>query len=1362
MNSTKQKSMSPVKPFVHLNGWLVGAGMGLLMAMPSAAVADWSYASTPLFWSSGAEPNVVLLLDDSGSMDYAPSGGGALKIDTMKTVAKQVVTDNSDVMRIGLFHFGSSTSGKLSQNCGTAAATINTSIDNLQTNYATPLGSSLYEVTRYFRGMNKSSASPSTVSPYASPIQYRCQKNFTVLLTDGKPTRGMENPGAGVPNGSLPRTGTTGDTNTGGTTNPWGGFTLDLAGLSWDGYPDPKMSGDSDGYYPLTDDVAQFAYDIDMRGSTSVTTGCPAGSPATGGTAGLDCSGKSWQDTEFPQQNMVTYAIGFDLQNELLSDIPLLAKTDIDSTKVNTSTDTITMVNHGLVTGDYVQYFGATASRQLIGLGNAVSEQVTVSTAVSVPPTGTPLIYNSQGGTPLSYDRVIPAVTSEYEKTASRNTVCFSNGKNRNGNNCSPVNTIRIDTTEYPPTGVFQVTYDRNGDTSIIYRNAFNVNTNLSSLGTIYARVLSSGVMQLYSNAAGTTVLPLVGAGNSNQTFTYTVITPASTVSQSDSVYFAVKIDDTNFKLAFSAADASAVPPVTVNIANGGNASQTFDHKVVVSSIGGLYPYETDLEPDATPDAANEPTARGKYCVLQVDRDNIKLLQAYAGSGTICPAVSATNQPINLTTQGGGALSKGPGETYYSTDAATLSTALNTAFQSINSKTLSASAVAANSVALNDGARIYQAMFSTSDWSGNLLSYAFDITTGAGGQSQVALNATSKWEANKTVAGNGVAYGGGAGQSDARNVLTWNGSAGVNFLYGNLTGTQKTDLNSDANVVRWLRGDTSLGAVYRARTQGVLGDVINSNPVHVGATDEGYSGLAAADGGAGATNDYASYVSGKSTRTKMLFFGANDGMVHGLNADTGAELVAFVPAAMYSDWVDLDNDAVRDAGETVVKKLHSLTQPSYGRLGSSNPHKFFVDGAPMAGDAYFGSAWHTVVLGGYNSGGRGIYALDAKDASFTAADVLWEFPNTATNAADTAAMGYSYSKPLIGKLANGTWAAFFGNGYDSAGDIAELFVVNLANGNVIKKISTSTGSAATPNGMSNIQLKLGGTDGKTVQAVYGGDLLGNVWKFDVSDTSPASWGLAFPGQPLFTANDSSGNSQPITGGIALMDYNGGTMVFVGTGKYFATTDNGYTATTLPHTETMYGLWDNGNTISGRGALVQQSMSAGPTINGTTYRLGTSNTVDYSSKRGWYMDLLVGTTKAGERMINRPILNGPRLIFTTIIPNAADVCAGGGRSALIEINAQSGGAISAPVFDTNNDGQITDADQTAGLMGIEDDSLFSDPTILQNPDGKTETKVIGTTSATAPIKLVLEGGVKCQETNSCTTPSAGRMSWRQLQ
>lgn len=67
-------------------------------------------------------------------------------------------------------------------------AALNTAISALRGDSNTPLAETYYEITRYFRGMTPYYSYSGAPTTYTSPIQYRCQKNFGVFITDGLPT----------------------------------------------------------------------------------------------------------------------------------------------------------------------------------------------------------------------------------------------------------------------------------------------------------------------------------------------------------------------------------------------------------------------------------------------------------------------------------------------------------------------------------------------------------------------------------------------------------------------------------------------------------------------------------------------------------------------------------------------------------------------------------------------------------------------------------------------------------------------------------------------------------------------------------------------------------------------------------------------------------------------------------------------------------------------------------------------------------------------------------------------------------------------------------------------------------------------
>ncbi len=172
-------------------------------------------------------------------------------------------------------------------------------------------------------------------------------------------------------------------------------------------------------------------------------------------------------------------------------------------------------------------------------------------------------------------------------------------------------------------------------------------------------------------------------------------------------------------------------------------------------------------------------------------------------------------------------------------------------------------------------------------------------------------------------------------------------------------------------------------------------------------------------------------------------------MLHGFDAanDTtngGKEIFAYTPNA-------------------IISKLSKLTDPTYG--ATTNPHQYFVDGAPKAGDAYINGAWKTLLAGTLGAGGKGVFVLDVTNPDgFDATDVLWEV--TDTTGPEYADLGYTLPQPSIVRLANGDWGVIVANGYDSASKKAVLYILDAENGSIIKKFDTLVGNVSNPNGLS--------------------------------------------------------------------------------------------------------------------------------------------------------------------------------------------------------------------------------------------------------------------------------------------------------
>ncbi|WP_051689402.1 pilus assembly protein [Pelobacter seleniigenes] len=671
----------------------------------------------------------------------------------------------------------------------------------------------------------------------------------------------------------------------------------------------------------------------------------------------------------------------------------------------------------------------------------------------------------------------------------------------------------------------------------------------------------------------------------------------------------------------------------------------------------------------------------------------------------------------------------GTGTAILADDEESLTAALEDIFDNIKKASSAVAGLAANSTQLDtsgsgDTTYLYQATFNSTDWSGVLTAYpmAADGTVGE-----------EVWSTNDS----GVIP-----NAASRNIFTWNSSEGVEFTADNLenlSSDQQTALSSSSDLINWVRGDSSLedGTNFRTRSSAV-GDIINSTPAYVYQLDYNLDLLSTSTTGQSTYNDF---VSSMTDNLPTLYFGANDGMLHALQLnkdETDAkEIFAYIPEAVFGN-------------------LAELSSPDY------SSHQFFVDGSPVVYHAYLKSRWRTVLLCTTGRGGKSIFALDITDPdSFSASDVLWEYSTVEDTSGD---LGYTIGKPVLVHLADSHWGVVFGNGYDSDNGRAYLYVLNAENGALITKIATNS---STDNGLSTPSVVADAN--RTASIVYAGDLLGNIWKFDLSDEDPTEWSVddnAGGNNPLFTARYDSTQTQPITGPLNVSSHDdGGYMIFFGTGQYYAEGDN--VVDTDPDVQSLYGIWDDlDSRISNldRSDLIKQSILYEGEYNDTAYRVTSyvdeanfAWTAEEDRTRGWYMDLISPVNGAeGERVVTKPTLKYDRVIFTTLIPTQ-ETCSTGGSSWLMELTATTGNRPTSALLDLNGDGVIDENDTITidgvsyYISGLGSDMIDSNPLVLDTTDGEEIHKVISSSDGSVKDVLNLSGD----------SVELGRHSWRQL-
>ncbi|WAH59646.1 pilus assembly protein [Pseudomonas silvicola] len=653
------------------------------------------------------------------------------------------------------------------------------------------------------------------------------------------------------------------------------------------------------------------------------------------------------------------------------------------------------------------------------------------------------------------------------------------------------------------------------------------------------------------------------------------------------------------------------------------------------------------------------------------------------------------------------AASYGHGKYYQASDSTSLTAALSSALSDITSKAGSGGAGATNSSTLTSSTVYYQTLYDPADWRGVINAYAIS-TAGV-------ISSTASWTTNTT-----MAVGTTAPTFESYNTST---ALPITMNYANYSSAQQAVLTASVpsgvtatSLVNWAKGTNVTG--LRTRTV-LMGDIINSPLTLAAATDQTASDL---------TNDstYTSFLAIKSANmTPRLLVNANDGFFNVLNANTGVRDYAYMPS-------------------TALPSLEKVADTTYVN-GTS--HTFLNDGQIAVFDAQISSAWKTIALTGTGGGGKAYTAVQIFDAATKSSTpkALWELrPDTATTFAN---LGYAYSKPEVARLPDGTWAAFIANGYGSTKGVASLFVVNLATGALIKEIVAESSNGS--NGLSSVKLKVNASN--VVQAAYGGDLLGHMWKFDLSSTSTASWAVAFSGSPLFTAP--GGATQPITAQPLLVtNSTSGKMVYFGTGKLLETTDK-----TTTDSEAFYAVWDADNatgnyTVSN---LQAQAITGTYTSGTSQYLTTTSNVTDYTSQKGWYIPLVYGTLLTGNRVIYQAAYTSGRVIFTTADIDTTDPCSSQGSGYIIELDALNGSLLSYPVLDTNGDGSVNASDtRVSGLYistGIPDLNAIVSVAATSTTTA-SQRKIVNDSSGTLTVLVEAAGSVT----------TASRIMWRQIQ
>jgi type IV pilus assembly protein PilY1 len=722
------------------------------------------------------------------------------------------------------------------------------------------------------------------------------------------------------------------------------------------------------------------------------------------------------------------------------------------------------------------------------------------------------------------------------------------------------------------------------------------------------------------------------------------------------------------------------------------------------------------------------------------------------------PFVNMNNKPDNNVWQD--PTRPGEASTYArQSDGRSVLIAFDKIFARIGERARSIAGAAAQSSTLTDaGNVIYQAEFSSQDWSGDLAAYAVSTNS----DKLVQLSSTPVWRAaerlkalsdigtRKIIVGNN-----GATSSQTASDFTWSSiSDDLKQHLNRDPDSQTVSDNRGQDRLNFVRGDHSKEiTLFRDRDGQRLGDIVNSGVAYSGAPSSTIQ-----------STTYAEFLNDNKDRKAAVYVGANDGMLHAFDASNGNELFGYIPS-----WLG--------------PKLSALTSKKY-----LDNHQAYVDATPVVAEAQVGGTkadWKTVLVSGTGAGGRGVFALDVTDPTqFSASKVMWEFTS-----ADDIDLGYVVGRPQILKFRTSAkdattptykWFAVVASGVnnyvrDNAGNFSAtgqpaLYLLDLAKApgtawtldTNYYKISLPVDvslSASAATGLLNFKVTLGAQ--QEVSKLFMGDLHGNLWKLDFREQGSTTWNIsklsAFADSsgnpiPLYVAKDRLGNVQPISAAPFLIRGEGRESIYVafGTGKYLEGTDRSSAAA-----NSFYVVHDDGtktadstgtptSAIAGRGRL-QPGVFDHETgrIEVSAFVWGRpASDADSTQRSGWYFDF----PATGERQVFASLLRGDTVVFNSLIPdqgtnaNSCSAAGGSGREYRLDVNTGDG----------------TSSISRVGLLGA---SMAMD---VESAMVSTTTDSTGRRTRTIKTQTLSQGSNGLATSATVTTVQiAGRLSWRQI-
>ncbi len=513
-----------------------------------------------------------------------------------------------------------------------------------------------------------------------------------------------------------------------------------------------------------------------------------------------------------------------------------------------------------------------------------------------------------------------------------------------------------------------------------------------------------------------------------------------------------------------------------------------------------------------------------------------------------------------------------------------------------------------------------------------------------------------------------------------RFVLTWAGTpgSGAAFRSSGASSVDSSDLakldtsyvigNDSSDYLNYLRGDKTNEAggagkkVYRARDK-LIGDIVGSKLTPTGPPSFPFSDSS--------NPGYGAFKTKWATRRTVVYFGANDGMMHAVNgafaptsvalekdANYGQEMFTYIPRALFQGPTAPSGDGLASLGNPgfvhhyMVDATPTVSDIDFSRV----PNASNVKVSPAVGT----SDWRSVLIGGLGKGGKAYYAIDVTDPISmavgtsgatevnSASKVLWEFSNSTSLMSGE--LGFSYGDPLVMKTKKYGWVVVFTSGYNNSDGKGYFFFVNPKTGALLEKVTTNTGSVANDAGLAHAEAFIVDAADGTADAIYAGDLLGNLWRLDVTSTTGTySDAGKLVKMALLTDAGTVPSPQPVTTrpAIEVSPSSKKRYVMVGTGRLLDTSDIGST-----QGQTFYAFTDGTNAAFNATPFAPAATPAYPivrdqlTVNTTP---ATPIIFDPAPNAGWLEELGVDRGTPATTSPSSPAIPSTGIAYRIVTP-----------------------------------------------------------------------------------------------------------------